>query len=192
MAVQARTKAQLLSVVVDIFKTIMEARYVSSCQIISPASITLAMRLGSRIWVCALALLPHSRADQGTTSTSAGKPITTWIAQREFPKAIFSSYYKEPSADQQVSDLRSLLLASPTKSQSHNRSSTMIFTIIRSLLNLLTHSTSTQSCPIRSIFHQTILLRGIQTLPKHSISLLIWLRRLSMDPLALRVTVQDV
>jgi hypothetical protein len=118
------------------------------------------MRLGAGIWVCALALLAHSKADSSTfaygsrnnvaarseidassdsTATKSKdsvtvKSVTRWIAQLEFPKAIFASYYKEPSLVQQVIDHNHCFTCGLLTIRSHNQSFTMNTIIIRSHL----------------------------------------------------------
>lgn len=62
------------------------------------------MKPGTVAWLCGLALLPHSNAESSaTTTTSKNSPLTTWTVQRDFPQAVFDSYYREPSLEQQVS-----------------------------------------------------------------------------------------
>ncbi|KAK5046501.1 hypothetical protein LTR84_008304 [Exophiala bonariae] len=60
------------------------------------------MKTGPIAWLCALVLLPHSKAESSTTAaTSKNVPLTTWTAELQFPTAAFDSYYREPSLEQQ-------------------------------------------------------------------------------------------
>lgn len=110
-----------------------------------------AMRIGALVWVCVLEVLPHSNADSSApTTTSKNAPLTTWTAQSEFPRAIFDSYYKEPSSVQQVSRISNItsLRSWALTMCSHSQSYTMNFLIPPFPLILPTQHASRMLSPI--------------------------------------------